>query len=246
MNKGSSYQRAPEKEGHKPPIAAWLPHAKSNDSGLSGSPALRTVGALPPPCGRWFPCASIRVRRRARTVVSNRRLELAGKGLVVDWLSHFWASVAGARQARRATLAGSRWAAVERRPARRRCPRPCGVGSTAVHGRARDRRSHRHIDGSSAETFHCRNRTMAVASPSFGPCSLVISLRQVSSRTLVRNSCRTRGGLVCFSHNNDMRRHGWLWLKQTKPNPSGVEARSDSGVVLGRFLTLRNQHIRHR
>lgn len=56
-----------------------------------------------------------------------------------------------------------------------------------------------------------------------------------SCRTLVRTACRTRGGLVCFSHNNDMRRHGWLWLKQTKPDPSGVEARSDSGVVFSRL-----------
>jgi hypothetical protein len=38
----------------------------------------------------------------------------------------------------KATLAGSRWAGAGRRLPSRRCPHPCGVGSAAVHGRARN------------------------------------------------------------------------------------------------------------
>jgi hypothetical protein len=51
------------------------------------------------------------------------------------------ASRIAARQARRANVAGSRWADAVHRPASRCCPRPCGVGSATVHGRARERRS---------------------------------------------------------------------------------------------------------
>lgn len=48
---------------------------------------------------------------------------------------------------------------------------------------------------------------------------VVISTVPKSCRSLVQTACRTRGGSHCFSHNNDMRRHGELWLKQYEPQP---------------------------
>ena len=60
---------------------------------------------------------------------------------------------------------------------------------------------------------------------------------EISRRSLVRNACRTRGGLAVLRRNTDMRMHGVLRLKIDEPHPSGVEARSDSGVVLSRLLT---------
>lgn len=53
----------------------------SDCSGLSGSPARRAVGALPPPYGRRFPCASIRALGHARDAIVYRSLWLAEKGL---------------------------------------------------------------------------------------------------------------------------------------------------------------------
>lgn len=59
-------------------------------------------------------------------------------------------SLIGARHARAASgpkgaVAGSRWAGAEPRPSGRGCPHPCGVGSAAVHGRARADRRAEHL-----------------------------------------------------------------------------------------------------
>lgn len=59
-----------------------------------------------------------------------------------------------------------------------------------------------------------------------------------SCLSLVRTACRTRGGLAALGRNTDMRRHVVVRPKIDEPYPSGVEAHSDSGVVLSRFLSV--------
>lgn len=46
----------------------------------------------------------------------------------------------------------------------------------------------------------------------------------------MRKACRTRGGSGCFRHNNDMRRHVEVWLKQLEPHtPQGSDCTAGRG-----------------
>lgn len=94
------------------------PQTPSDCSGLSGSPARRAVGALPPPYGRRFPCASIRARRRARDAIVYRSLWLAEKGLSrTSNLGKPHRGASGRRQSPRGAGGRLRDAGQRRRPA---------------------------------------------------------------------------------------------------------------------------------
>lgn len=99
------------------------PQTPSGCRGLSGSPARRAIGALPPPYGRRFPCASIRARRGARETRSAiDRYGLQRRGFVELLI---WASRIAARQAegnRRGEPVGG--CGTPASDAGRRCPRP--------------------------------------------------------------------------------------------------------------------------
>lgn len=185
------------------------PQTPSDCNAQSGSPARRAVGALPPPYGRRFPGASIRARRRARAVIGYRSLWLAEKRLGrASNLGKPHRGASGRRQPLRGAggrlrNAGQRSAPALSTPQRggqRNRPRAGAGGPRTVANRLID-------------TSPCRS------SHSTRPRLMPISDMPKSCRSLVRKSCRTRGGSCCFSHNNDMRRHGELWLKQCEPQP---------------------------
>jgi len=181
------------------------PQTPSDCSGLSGSPARRAVGALPPPYGRRFPCASIRARRRARDAIVYRSLWLAEKGLShASNLGKPHRGASGRRQSPRG--AGGRL-----RDADRRCPRPKWGGE----------RNRPRADASAPRAVACQliDTSPCTRSHSTRPRPMPISNLPKSCRSLVRNSCRTRGGLAVLGRNTDMRRHGVLRPKTDKPQP---------------------------
>ncbi len=221
MEKGSS-RHTSCKRGHKLRFALCMP-PRTNRQLRPVRIGRPTGGRRSPLCApsgaHRFPCASIRARQRARAVVGNQPLWLAGKGLGhPSNLGKPQCGASGRRQPSRGAGGRLRNAGQRSEPVLS----TGGRGWTMCHCIPAARYH------TTKESSHVRLLAM------------LISTVPKSCRTLVRDLSRTRGGLVCFSHNYDMRMHGWLWLEQTKPNPSGVEARSDSGVVLGRFLTAAN------
>lgn len=202
----------PPQRGAKAALCAFTaPGHHRNSSACPDCPPFgRSALSLAPrpPALRRYPCASIRARgaRAPSSVIERHGLQEGGR-----LTPPIWASRIAARQAdgsRRGEPVGGCGAPATKRAGAVHAP--VGWASATVHGRARADRARSHIS---------RSIPLAHAFHSTGRRSMSISNMQKSRRSLVRATCRTRGGLVVLGRNTDMRRHGVLRPKTTKPQP---------------------------
>ncbi|MGF6877231.1 hypothetical protein OKW35_006710 [Paraburkholderia sp. MM5477-R1] len=220
MDTGSSRQHAPASGGQN-----GAPRLDGPPGGQFSAQPDRPYGPpLFPRLRRGSRCGSIRARGAPNSHGRPMRALACREGTYgrVDILA--WASPVGARQAEGKT---SRGAGGRLRNAGQRAGAVHALAGWAAQpsrgGRGNDRqRTSSPKPGSggydSSKFFAAEHQ------------SIPISNMPKSCRSLVQTACRTRGGLVCFSHNNDMRMHGWLWLKQTKPpTPQGSRRAATRG-----------------
>ena len=160
------------------------------------------------------------------------------------WLSlSAWASRLAARQAigdgRREPVGGCGTPAEEPalstplRGGQRSRPR-AGAGTTARHGNRRGTNRSPTL----WRTPHALTPT-ALAHHPLPPRACRVHRTENQCRSLVRRSCRTRGGWLTLGVNSDMRRHGELAPKGSQPHtPQGSGCAASPGVVLSRFRTI--------
>ncbi len=199
----------------------WHVRIARPQGGRRFPPALRAAVPV-----RLDPGATARARRDRISIAMACR-ERAEPG--------FQLGQAASRRVRPKTIAaGSRWAVAGRRPEMRAgaVHARSGVGSATVHGRTRVRHKPSHTGRS------IPRRARVPTRPDPVPCRFP--------------TCRNHVGLLSEIHVGQ--EGAWRFWgvtptcegmaccgpKLTSPDPSGVEARSDSGVVLGRFLLVRN------
>ncbi|CAB3805027.1 hypothetical protein LMG27177_05754 [Paraburkholderia fynbosensis] len=197
-------------------------------SGLSGSPARSAAGALPTPYGRRFPCASIRARRRARDAIVYRSLWLAGKRLSsASNLGKPHRGASGRRQSPRGAGGRSRDAGQRRGPA---LPTPEVGWAAQPSTGGRECATSRRIPADRHLAMHALSLDQTPSHADFQPAETM----SVSCPKFMSD----KRGLGVFRaqlrHAKDM---ASCARKTPSPHPSGVEMRSRSGVVLGRFLT---------
>jgi hypothetical protein len=121
----------------------------------------------------------------------------------------------------------------------------CTASRCAQHGCPRAdaefamRQAHQRRAG--REPFRCRNRNTRRRADTNAIKS--ISSHLEPCRTLVRKSCRTRGGLVVFGHNTDMRMHGGDVPENHQAPPLRGRDAKQIGGGLNRHPIARNRLV---